>query len=98
MTELKEHPEYNVDTKAEILAGKPLMIIGAEFDTCAVVKNHGEYLANCIREYDPADFEYQCIPSNHSFVDKRLTLAEMVLFPSKLVWSIWLTVLYNGFP
>ena len=37
-----------------------------------------EYLANCIREYDPADFEYQCIPSNHSFVDKRLTLAEMV--------------------
>ena len=78
MKELEDHPEYNIDTIAETLAKKPLMIIGAEFDICAVTKNHGEYLADCIKKFDPADFEYQSIPSSHSFVDKRLALCEMV--------------------
>lgn len=78
MKELEDHPDYNIDLIADILAKKPLMIIGAEFDICAVTKNHGKYLAECIEKCDPVDFEYQSIPTSHSFVDKRLTLAEMV--------------------
>lgn len=78
MAELKDNPGYALDTLAEKLAAKPFMIIGAQYDVCAVIENHGEYLAGCIEKCNPADFEYQCIPSNHSFVDKRLALSEMV--------------------
>lgn len=79
MKELEDNPGYALDTLAETLAKKPLMIIGAEYDVCAVVKNHGEYMAGCIEKSNPVDFEYLSIPSTHSFVDKRLLLAETVV-------------------
>ena len=72
-------PEYDLRRLVPKLAGKSLLLIGAEGDTILPLDQHHEPLVEALRESGYGDLTVETLDSDHVFSSRRIALAHIVI-------------------
>ncbi|MGH8507468.1 MAG: alpha/beta hydrolase family protein [Gammaproteobacteria bacterium] len=72
-------PNYDLRRLVLKLAGKPLLLIGAEGDTILPLDQHHEPLVEALRESGHGDLSVETLDTDHVFSSRRIALAHIVI-------------------
>lgn len=65
--------------QSKIIAKRPLLIIGAEYDKVGPIDIHHKPLVESLKKSEPCDLTEVIVKTDHSFSDKRLELARTII-------------------
>ena len=72
-------PKYDLRRLVHKLAGKSLLLIGAEGDTILPLDQHHEPLVEALRESGHGDLTVETLDTDHVFSSRRIALAHIVI-------------------
>ncbi|MGH8542537.1 MAG: alpha/beta hydrolase family protein [Gammaproteobacteria bacterium] len=72
-------PDYDLRRLVPKLAGKSLLLLGAEGDTIVPLDQHHEPLAEALRKSGHGDLTVETLDSDHVFSSRRIALAHIVI-------------------
>ena len=75
---VKRREDYDLNTKAEVLADKPIYIVTGSKDEVADETLNGKRLYQTIAAFGKGNAAYTSLPSDHSFSDRRIQLIRLI--------------------
>lgn len=75
---MERREDYDLNTKAEVLADKPVYIVTGSKDEVADETLNGKRLYQTIAAFGKGNAAYTSLPSDHSFSDRRIQLIRLI--------------------